>query len=82
MHKNIKEKTLLYWNHCPNAYNSSVDSTVLTIAHRLHTVMDSDKILIMDAGRAVEFGTPYELLMAGGYQGVLRHGHAVGTCLL
>jgi len=54
MHKNIKEKTLLYWNHCPNAYNSSVDSTVLTIAHRLHTVMDSDKIFIMDAGRAVE----------------------------
>ncbi|XP_075166626.1 putative multidrug resistance-associated protein lethal(2)03659 [Haematobia irritans] len=36
--------------------------TVLTIAHRLHTVMDSDKVLVMDAGRAVEFGTPYELL--------------------
>ncbi|XP_055853123.1 probable multidrug resistance-associated protein lethal(2)03659 [Episyrphus balteatus] len=36
--------------------------TVLTIAHRLHTVMDSDKVLVMDAGRAVEFGSPYELL--------------------
>ncbi|XP_073845417.1 probable multidrug resistance-associated protein lethal(2)03659 [Musca autumnalis] len=36
--------------------------TVLTIAHRLHTVMDSDKVLVMDAGRAIEFGTPYELL--------------------
>ncbi len=36
--------------------------TILTIAHRLHTVMDSDKVLVMDAGRAVEFGSPYELL--------------------
>lgn len=36
--------------------------TVLTIAHRLNTVMDSDKVLVMDAGRAVEFGSPFELL--------------------
>ncbi|XP_055536617.1 probable multidrug resistance-associated protein lethal(2)03659 isoform X2 [Wyeomyia smithii] len=36
--------------------------TVLTIAHRLHTVMDSDRVLVMDAGRAVEFGHPHELL--------------------
>ncbi|KAJ8954552.1 hypothetical protein NQ318_000786, partial [Aromia moschata] len=36
--------------------------TVLTIAHRLHTVMDSDKVLVMDAGRAVEFDHPHILL--------------------
>ncbi|XP_060872658.1 probable multidrug resistance-associated protein lethal(2)03659 isoform X2 [Metopolophium dirhodum] len=36
--------------------------TVLTIAHRLITVMDSDKIIVMDGGTIVEFNHPYTLL--------------------
>lgn len=36
--------------------------TVLTIAHRLNTVMDSDKVLVMDMGKIVEFDHPYNLL--------------------
>ncbi|XP_047107045.1 ATP-binding cassette sub-family C member 4-like [Schistocerca piceifrons] len=36
--------------------------TVLTVAHRLNTIMDSDKVLVMDAGRMVEFDHPHLLL--------------------
>ncbi|KAJ1437218.1 hypothetical protein B484DRAFT_416639 [Ochromonadaceae sp. CCMP2298] len=37
-------------------------TTVLTIAHRLDTIMDADKILVMDAGKLGEMCTPAELL--------------------
>ncbi|XP_068086395.1 ATP-binding cassette sub-family C member 4 [Anabrus simplex] len=38
------------------------DCTVLTIAHRLNTIMDSNKVLVMDAGEAVEYDHPHILL--------------------
>ncbi|KAJ3267821.1 hypothetical protein HK104_005600 [Borealophlyctis nickersoniae] len=40
--------------------------TVVCIAHRLRTVMDYDKILVLDRGQVVEYGTPYELVVREG----------------
>ncbi|CAM9386646.1 unnamed protein product, partial [Laminaria digitata] len=36
--------------------------TVLTIAHRLNTIMDSDRILVMEDGRVAELDSPAALL--------------------
>ncbi|NXO98385.1 MRP2 protein, partial [Certhia brachydactyla] len=42
------------------------DCTVLTIAHRLHTIMDSNRVMVLHAGQIVEFDSPEELLVKQG----------------
>lgn len=37
--------------------------TVIIVAHRLNTIIDSDRVLVMDAGRAIEFDKPHNLLV-------------------
>jgi ABC-type multidrug transport system fused ATPase/permease subunit len=42
--------------------DSFASSTLLTIAHRLHTVMDFDKILVLQNGQVAEYDKPHALL--------------------
>ncbi|KAJ2041406.1 Canalicular multispecific organic anion transporter 2 [Coemansia sp. S3946] len=42
------------------------ECTVLTIAHRLDTIMNSDRIIVMEKGEIAEIGPPQELIANGG----------------
>jgi len=46
--------------------NDFKNSTCITVAHRINTIMDSDYILVMDDGCAVEFDSPSALLRKQG----------------
>uniref|UniRef100_A0A3B3TWY9 Canalicular multispecific organic anion transporter 1-like n=1 Tax=Poecilia latipinna TaxID=48699 RepID=A0A3B3TWY9_9TELE len=41
--------------------------TVLTIAHRLHSIMDSSRVMVLDAGKIVEFDSPSNLMEKRGH---------------
>ncbi|OQE17014.1 hypothetical protein PENSTE_c022G00900 [Penicillium steckii] len=38
------------------------DSTIITIAHRLQTIIDYDKVLVLDHGRVIEYEHPWDLI--------------------
>lgn len=50
------------------------DFTVLTVAHRLDTIMDSDRVLVLDSGKLIEMGSPEELMKSEGAFWELRGG--------
>ena len=42
------------------------ENTIITIAHRLQTIIDYDKVLVLDKGEVVEFAHPWELMQKEG----------------
>ena len=42
------------------------DKTVMVIAHRMRTVANADKIVVLDDGKVSEMGKPAELMAKGG----------------
>ncbi|WP_075691216.1 ABC transporter ATP-binding protein [Corynebacterium sphenisci] len=54
------------------------DATVILIAHRLRTVVDCDRIVVLDGGGVAEAGTHDELLAAGGIYADLWHRSTTG----
>ncbi len=42
------------------------DCTIITVAHRLDTILDSDRVMVFEQGRLVEFASPAQLLARPG----------------
>ena len=51
---------------------------MLTVAHRLSTAREADRVLVMEAGRIVEEGSPEELVRQGGRFAALVELEAAG----
>lgn len=46
----------------PSRLQEFSDHTVLCIAHRISTIMSSDRVCVLDAGKLAEMGPPLELM--------------------
>ena len=83
----LKKSTILLMDEATSNVDNDTDSliqntirtafkecTVLTIAHRLHTIIDSDKILMLDKGTVCEFDSPRALLKRPGskFRGLVK----------
>ncbi|KAL0089956.1 hypothetical protein J3Q64DRAFT_1878979 [Phycomyces blakesleeanus] len=49
-----------------------VSSTLICIAHRLRTIIDYDRVLVLDQGNVVEYDTPANLLIHGAGTGLFK----------
>lgn len=69
----IKEPTILVMDEATASVDYATDSkiqaaigdvngTVITVAHRLQTIVDYDKVAVLDNGELVEFASPWELI--------------------
>ncbi|XP_057718016.1 ABC transporter C family member 4 [Arachis stenosperma] len=85
----LKQSRLLFMDEATASVDSQTDGviqkiiredfaacTIISIAHRIPTVMDCDRVLVVDAGRAKEFDKPSNLLQRPSLFGALVHEYA------
>jgi ATP-binding cassette, subfamily C (CFTR/MRP), member 1 len=47
--------------------------TIITVAHRINTILDSDKVVVLDKGEVIEFDTPQALIkQKGSFYGLVK----------
>lgn len=60
--------------------NMFKDRTIITIAHRINTILDSDRIVVLDHGEVAEFDTPAELVKRRGlFYELVREANLLGA---
>eukprot|EP00916_Digyalum_oweni_P014689 GHVL01024075.1.p1 GENE.GHVL01024075.1~~GHVL01024075.1.p1 ORF type:complete len:1002 (-),score=169.84 GHVL01024075.1:2997-6002(-) len=85
----LKDASILLMDEATSSVDSHTDKliqetvrtefknrTVLTIAHRLNTIMDSDRVAVLDRGKLGELGSPKELILKP--QGLFAEARNVG----
>lgn len=85
----LKQSRLLFMDEATASVDSQTDAviqriiredfssrTIISIAHRIPTVMDCDKVLVVDAGRVKEFDSPSNLLQRQSLFGALVQEYA------
>lgn len=60
------------------------NATVITVAHRLDTIIESDRVFVMDKGRVIEEGSPSTLLARNdsSFQALVRQTGRANTARL
>lgn len=61
---NVDMETDYFIQNC--IHTKFQNTTVITIAHRLNTIADYDKVIVMSRGKIIEIGSPYQLIQGNG----------------
>ena len=66
-------------SRCLEVIREDFKCTIITIAHRIQTLMDYDKVAVFEAGKVVEFDSPKELMKqpSSKFQALAKSGGAM-----